>query len=230
MVQKRDEHKEPVIRAFVALPGETLVEAAARLLPGSGLFVSRSGKEIATNNMNDNHPSQEDHLGFLRQYKSESEIFSLSSGEEIPIQKYFLHFDPWKGDPIPNTYNGKAVIDWNGEPVFAELAVLRLFQSHGWNGVWVDSYRRKYRIGLPDVIEPIELPEEQKKIIDAIRAKTGKSGGCWDVAVWKGGQILFIELKRNKRDRIQDSQKMWFEKSLGFGLTVDSFALIEWDE
>lgn len=40
MVQNRDEHREPVIRAFVALPVETLVEVAERCLPGSGLCVS----------------------------------------------------------------------------------------------------------------------------------------------------------------------------------------------
>lgn len=40
MVGNRDEHREPVIRAFVALPMETLVEVIARCLPGSGLCVS----------------------------------------------------------------------------------------------------------------------------------------------------------------------------------------------
>ncbi|MDO8589977.1 MAG: hypothetical protein Q7R69_01770 [bacterium] len=39
MARKRDEHREPVIRAFVALPGETLVEVVERRLPGSGLCV-----------------------------------------------------------------------------------------------------------------------------------------------------------------------------------------------
>jgi len=40
MVENRDEHREPVIRAFVALPVETLVEVTVRCLPGSGLCVS----------------------------------------------------------------------------------------------------------------------------------------------------------------------------------------------
>src|SRR3989344_1670280 len=106
--------------------------------------------------------AQESYLDFLQQHKIGNEIFLLPSGEQVSIQKYFLTFDPWKGAPIPNTYNGKAVIDWNGEPVLAELAVLRLFQSHGWEGVWVDSYRRKFRVGLPNVIEPIEIPQKQK--------------------------------------------------------------------
>lgn len=175
-----------------------------------------------------NPPSEED-LNLLQQYKTESELFSLSSGVEVSIQKYFLHFDEWKGEPIPNTYNGKAVIDWNGEPVFAELAVLRLFQSQGWEGVWVDSYRRKYRVGLPDVTEPVELPEKQKQLIESIREKTGRSGGCWDVLVWSGENVLFIELKRSKKDRIQASQVQWLEESLKIGLKTMNFALIEWN-
>lgn len=173
-------------------------------------------------------PLAEGTLGFLQPFQTESEIFSLSSGAQISIQKYFLHFSRWEGAPIPNTYNGKAVIDWNGEPVFAELAVLRLFQSHGWEGVWVDSYRRKYRIGLPDVAEPIELPEKQRQLIDSIRAKTGRHGGCWDVFAWKDSRSLFIELKRQKKDAIQDSQRLWLEKSLDSGLTSDNFAFLEW--
>src|SRR3989344_8602763 len=193
MVQKRDEHKEPVIRAFVALPGETLVEAAARLLPGSGLFVSRAGKEIATNNMNDDHPSQEDHLGFLQQYKTESEIFSLSSGEQVSIQKYFLHFDLWRGAKPEFDFGQKPILAFEGKACFAELAILRMFLKHGWDGAWVDSYRRKYRTGLPDVVEPIELPATQKKLIESIRVRTGRKGGCWDVVAWQGGRTLFLE-------------------------------------
>ncbi len=173
-------------------------------------------------------PDQAGNLEFLQLYKVDGEIFSLSSGEQILIQKYFLHFNEWYGAPIPNTYNNKPVIDWNGEPVFAELAVLRLFQSHGWEGVWVDSYRRKYRIGLPDVAEPVELPQKQRELIESIKAKTGRSGGCWDVFVWKDDQLLFTELKRQKRDAIQDSQRLWLEKSLDSGLALENFAFLEW--
>lgn len=173
-------------------------------------------------------PDQAGNLGFLKPYKVDGELFSLSSGVDVSIQKYFLTFIPWKGAPIPNTYNNKPVIDWNGEPVFAELAVLRLFQSHGWEGVWVDSYRRKYRIGLPDVAEPIELPQKQQELIESIKARTGRSGGCWDVFVWKDDQFLFIELKRQKKDAIQNSQRLWLEKSLESDLTADNFAFLEW--
>jgi len=170
-----------------------------------------------------------DSVEFLQPYKVDSEMFSLSSGNQVAIQKYFLTFNLWKGAPISNTYNGKAIIDWNGEPVFAELAVLRLFQSYGWAGVWVDSYRRKYRVGLPDVVEPIELPEKQRGLIDSIRTKTGRSGGCWDVLAWKGDMTLFVELKRQKKDSIQSTQIEWLAAALESCLTTDNFALVEWN-
>lgn len=168
-------------------------------------------------------------LSFLDSYPSGEEEIILPSGRKVSVVKYFLKFKEWKGKPIPNSYGNKAVIDFNGEPVFAELAVLKLFQYHGWDGVWVDSYRRKFRIGLPDVVDPIDLPTDKKVLLDSIKQKTGASGGCWDIFVWKDDKLLFIELKRNKKDRIQDSQKIWMEKSLNYGLILSNFILIEWD-
>src|SRR3990167_3090717 len=170
-----------------------------------------------------------DSVEFLQPYKVDGELFSLPSDGQVLVRKYFLEFKEWQGTPIPNTYNGKAVIDWSGEPVFAELAVLRLFQSHGWDGVWVDSYRRKYRIGLPNVAEPVELQQKQKELIESIRTKTGRFGGCWDVFVWKGNAILFLELKRQKKDAVQSTQVEWLEASLSHGLKPENFTLIEWD-
>ena len=123
-----------------------------------------------------------DSVEFLQPYKVDGELFSLPSDGQVLIRKYFLEFKEWQGAPIPNTYDGKAIIDWNGEPVFAELAVLRLFQSHGWDGVWVDSYRRKYRTGLPDVAEPVELPEKQRGLLTPFvprQVDLVAVGMCW---------------------------------------------------
>ena len=184
--------------------------------------------QIRPRKMKTVQPGQAGNLGFLEQYESNSEILSLPSGEQISIRKYFLEFKEWEGSPIPNTYNNKAVIDWSGEPVFAELAVLRLFQSHGWNGVWVDSYRRKFRTGLPDIADPVDLPPEQARLIETLRKKTGRLGGCWDLFLWKSEATLFLELKRQKKDRIQDSQIDWLIAARKIGLNTGNFALIEW--
>lgn len=168
-----------------------------------------------------------DNLQFVGR-RVEDEVFRISSNKFVLIRKHAVQFKKWTGLAIPNTYGNKAVIDYNGEPVFAELAVLRLFQSNGWQGVWADSYGRKFRTGLPDVAAPIVLPSEQQKLYDAIKLKTGLSGGCWDVFLRRGNEILFIELKRQKKDRIQSSQDQWLAASLSLGLKPQSFALIEW--
>lgn len=179
--------------------------------------------------MNSTHVGLNRHdIDFLSTYASSEEAFMFSSKKEVLIKKYFLKFRPWEGKPVENSYGNKAVIDWQGEPVFAELAVLKLFQENGWNGVWADSYRRKFRVGLPDVVEPIKLPLDKQHLIDSIKERTGLSGGCWDVFVWKGSRILFLELKRKKKDRLQNSQHKWLSASIKIGLKPSSFAIIEW--
>lgn len=174
-------------------------------------------------------PIREDDFSFLKQYVSGREILAISSGKKIPIGKYFFKFKPWKGEPIKNSYGNKAVIDWKGKPVFAELAVLQLFQENGWDGVWVDSYRRNFRVGLPNIVDPVQLPADKKKLIDSIKEKTGAIGGCWDVFAWKGSRILFMELKRQKKDRLQNSQSKWLSASMKTGFKPRNFAIIEWD-
>jgi len=144
------------------------------------------------------------------------------------VRKYFLTFKVWGGAPIKDTYNNKAVIDWNGEPVFAELAILRLFQANGWDGVWVDSYRRKYRTDLPEKHAPVELPAARDILLENIRAKTGRFGGCWDVFAWKGEQILFIESKRQGKDAIQESQIQWLKAAMELKRGAEDFLIIEW--
>ena len=174
-------------------------------------------------------PSQRINLSFLEKYPFSWEMANLPSGNKVQVKKYFVVFKAWRGRPIQNSYGNKAVIDWRGEPVFAELAVLRLFQENGWNGVWVDSYHRKFRVGLPDVVDPIQLSPDKQHLIDSIKEETGISGGCWDVLVWKSSRVLFVELKRQGKDKLQDSQCKWLETSIGAGLTPSNFAIIEWD-
>jgi len=161
-------------------------------------------------------------------HKKEESKIKLPSGKEVGIRKLQLYFNVWKGETIKDSYGGKTVIDCDGEPLFAELAVLRTLQKEGWQGAWVDSYRKKFRVGLPGVVESIDLPEKPKKLFDDIYAKVGGFKGCWDVFVWKNDDYLFLELKRESRDRIRDSQIKWLEAALGLGVTSDSFAILEW--
>jgi len=65
-------------------------------------------------------------------------------------------------------------------------------------------------------------------LINSLREKTGRFGGCWDVVVWRGDATLFLELKRQKKDAIQNTQVEWLSAALESGLTADNFALVEW--
>jgi len=101
-------------------------------------------------------------------------------------------------------------LDFNGKRVFAELATLGVLQEEGWDGVWVDTFRRKFRPSMPP--ECCELPLHAQELYDRIRrANGGKPSGCFDVFAWKGGDYLFVESKLKSKDIVQRTQKAWVE-------------------
>jgi hypothetical protein len=127
-----------------------------------------------------------------------------------------------------DTYGGKAVLDSGGKPVFAELAILEVLRKTGWDGVWVDTYRKKFRRSMPP--ESCELPSRAEKLYERIRrANGGKTSGCFDVFAWKKGGYLFVESKRKSKDSIQKTQKAWVEAALASGIGIDSLLICEWD-
>lgn len=157
-----------------------------------------------------------------------AEPISLSSGSTVEIPKTTLVFNRWTGVPIADTYGGKPVLDFAGEPVFAELAVLRAFQTSGWSGAWVDTYRQKYRIGYWKESSEIALPPEQEAFLERIHGQVGMSKGCWDVFCWQGTRRMFVEVKQLGRDQIRDTQRRWLEAALCIGLPLESFLIVEW--
>ncbi len=165
----------------------------------------------------------------LSRFLSEPEQVKLRPGNTVEIAKYFIVFEPWRGKEVIDTYGGKAVIDFQGEPVFAELAILRYLQKDGWSGVWVDNYRRKFRVGLPEKTEPVNLPSEIKVLFEKIISINGSRGGCWDVIAWKDERILFAEVKRKKKDSMRSTQYWWLQSALTVGVPLDSFMLVEWE-
>jgi hypothetical protein len=55
----------------------------------------------------------------------------LPSGREIAVAKATPLFRRWAGEAPRDTFNGKPLLEFNGEMVFAELAILRSFQQAG---------------------------------------------------------------------------------------------------
>lgn len=163
----------------------------------------------------------------------------LPSGTEVQIPRATPTFERWSGEPIEDTYNNKSILNFNGEPVFAELAILRIFQNDGWDGVWVDTYRNKFRTSYWPK-DSKDLPPEQAELLRHIyekaepnKARSDKArltNGCWDVFCWKSGLYCFAEAKRHGHDSIRDTQRRWLEAAIQCGLPLSSFLIVEWQE
>ena len=163
-----------------------------------------------------------------------TETFLLPrSGRREEISKATPTFVEWNDParPVKKTYGGKAVLDLDGEPYFAELAVRKLFVDAGWDGVWVD--KSKYRVGYDyfDEGKPgdffVTLPEDKSRLLNEIYDASGTPhSGCWDVFCWKGDDVAFIESKR--KDNVRPSQDLWLEAALQVGVPRSSFLVVKW--
>lgn len=157
------------------------------------------------------------------------DTLELPSGRAVDAPRCHLNLTRWVGEEVP-TYGGKTILNYMGEPLYAELVVLRMLQNAGWTGVWVDTYRRTYRTGLPDEGKNTVAKDD---VVDAppfaqFPEAFTKFGGCWDIVAWKDEQIVFCECKRQKHDAIRDTQLTWLEDRLGEGANVDQFIIVEW--
>ena len=135
-------------------------------------------------------------------------------------------FPLWPGPPLADTYGHKPVLVFEEKPTFAELVILGTFKADGWDGVWVDCYRRKYRKEWPSDGE--EMPEEREAVLKRIRDRVGGWGGCFDVFCWRSDQVCFIEAKRHGKDHIRPSQRRWLEAAIQCGVDSTAFLIVEW--
>lgn len=156
-----------------------------------------------------------------------TEDLLLPSGAptKVPVTRPF--FRRWRGEFMGDTYGGKPLVDLDGEPMFAELAVLKLFQKDGWEGVWIDTFRKKYRTAWGE--EGVaQLPKDRLLLLQEIHGWAGSSSGSFDVYCWKGADVLFAETKRRSKDRIRATQLRWLEAALALGLETYTFLIVEW--
>jgi len=143
------------------------------------------------------------------------------------IKKQFKKFiGNFEGDD----YNNKPIIDCEGQPLFAELAVLKILKKEGWDGFWIDAYRRKFHIAMPSKTEvAFSPPKDKLELLNQIWNKTGKKfSGSWDIFAWKGDNIKFIELKHAKKDKMRENQDNFYQTAISLGMPEDSFEIWEW--
>ena len=151
----------------------------------------------------------------------------LPSGELVEIPKATPLFKLWKGKKIAETYGGKAVLSFYGKPEFAELGILRIFERDGWKGVWVDTYRNKFRTRYwPE--NAVTLPDEKETLLKSIYEVNESRAGCFDVFCWKDKDYIFVESKRRDEDKIRDTQKRWLQAALKCGVPRKSLLFVQW--
>ncbi len=151
----------------------------------------------------------------------------------ITIPNLIIPFSRWTGEglsqDVAGSYHNKTLFELEGEPVFGELAVLRLLQKDGWDGVWVDTYhgrgKKLFWKGLPDRSKPFFLPTEAEELYDKIVYIHGKPGGFFDVFAWRNGKFLFIEYK-SMNDKLGKNQVNWIESAIKAGVDPDSLLLV----
>lgn len=146
------------------------------------------------------------------------------------VRTFSWRFRQWSGAPIKDTYGGKPMLDSEGTPKFAELAVIPVIKKQGFSGAaWVDSYRRCFRDAMPPAT--CHLPEDVKAVYDRIALLNGNPwSGCWDVIAWNSeGGVSFVECKRKGKDRMQPSQWKWRASALKAGLQPANFLLCQWE-
>src|ERR1700722_17421919 len=107
----------------------------------------------------------------LKNVLKSPETIMLASGP-VEVSKFSWRCRSWTGEPI-DTYGGKAVLDCEGTPAFAELALAAFLRRHGVDGaVWVDSYRKCFRDAMPpDVCQP---PTYVRDVYDRIVQINGR--------------------------------------------------------
>ena len=167
-----------------------------------------------------------------------TELFSVD-GNNIEIPKAVVQFKKWEGKPIGNTFGNKPLLDYEGKPMFAELAIMNTFEKNGWESRWVEPYGRPKLSPLylqewadsnlkEQVDHPIENKEIQRLLDRIAKANNSRFGGCWDVLAWKDEFLIFAESKRSKKDFIQSTQNEWLNAAFEVGLKRENFLMVEW--
>jgi len=135
--------------------------------------------------------------------------------------------------PVGFDFGGKPLVDFEGKPVFVELAILKMLEKSGWSGVWVETYGGvHYFTEMPSGWKTgesgITIPEDKEELLRRIW-KEAKTKSCFDVFAWRGDEILFIEAKHFEKDRLRETQYKFIEAAINCGVQPDSLMVAEWD-
>jgi len=162
---------------------------------------------------------------------TKTKLVRLPSGGTVALPVCQPAFIRWKGKPLAFDFGKKPVVDDGGKSVFAELALLNLLRSSGWDGVWVSAFGgthflrempSDWKLASHHVPIPKEKEDVLRRIWDAAGAKA-----CFDVFAWKDSDILFCEAKYGK-DRLTKPERKFIEGALQCEVRSESLLIAEW--
>ena len=157
-----------------------------------------------------------------------SETVGLPDGRSVVVPKTSPTFRRWAGLPPGDTFGGKTILEFEGRPAFAELAILWSFTAAGWDGVWMDSYGKRRLTEFWPVPVSREIPAEQEQLLREITNGAAGHGRPWDVFCWSETGVVFAEAKRKGRDSIRSTQTAFLAAALYLGLPISAFLIVEW--
>lgn len=130
--------------------------------------------------------------------------------------------------------------DGLGFPTFAELLICERLRRAGWEAVWASGFGslrfiNSWPWNLEKAIERDSLPSRIMgllKNIAVIRSQrvTTKNlfGGISDVVAWRNTELILIESKRAKKDRLGVRQYEWIYSAYDAGLPIENLGIFEW--
>lgn len=154
------------------------------------------------------------------------ESIAIADGHTVEVQKARPIFAKWEGPSPGSSYGHKAILDYDGRPAFAELAILWTFMDAGWNGAWLDTFGGRALQAFWPSPQVVDVPEHRKELIHTL-AKSCRAQP-WDVFCWKESFVAFVEAKRSQRDTIRDSQRAFLRNALASNVQLSSFLVVEW--
>lgn len=185
------------------------------------------------------HSSSQSSMQYPKNFTPNTSESVITKSGVIAIPSVHMTFRPWTGIPLADTWGGKAVIDYRGQPLFAELAIMQTAIDDGWDARWLETYSMKNGVpfhfmtwtGHPLHQNESELitDDSQLQLLKRIATVNGTYYGCWDVIVWQGDNTLLVESKRRKADTIRRTQVRWLEAALRTGLKLENFLIVQWD-
>lgn len=167
----------------------------------------------------------------------------LIPGLEVTVPSINLVFKRWRGKPIRDDFGGKPVVDYEGRPMFAEIAIVQMAVKAGWSAFWQQAYPLRQSgpyyyadwredAARKDQATTSSLDSSFHQDLQARIARYNSNSyrGCWDIIAWNGeGRTLYIESKQFKTDSIRDSQVRWFSACLSAGLKKrENFLVVQW--